>query len=597
MAAEAYELTVTQEGVTIAAGDRAGAFYGIQSLLMLIPPDAGKARVASLTVATVEVKDTPRFGFRSLFVDVARNFQTKDQIKRLLDLMALYKLNVLHFHLNEDEGWRLEIPSLPELTAVGSKRGHTTDNKTHLQPSYGSGPDVKNLYGTGYYTKSDFVEILRYASDRHISIIPEVETPGHARAAVKSMAARYEKFMKEGNKSEAERYLLHDPEDKSVYRSVQGWNDNVMNVALPSTYNFIERVTDDIIAMYREANAPLTTIHFGGDEVPAGVWEKSPAVLQLMKEKPALKSVDDLWYYYYGKVNEILKERGLFLSGWEEIAMRKTILDGNKHMIPNPDFAGEHFQVNVWNNVLGWGAEDLAYKLANAGYNVVLSCVSNLYFDMAYYKDFDEPGYYWGSFTDVDKPFYFIPYDYFKNSKEDRYGNALDRSVFTGKERLTDYGKSNIVGIQGLIWSETIQGPQSLEYKILPKLLGLAERAWAADPAWATEKDAVKAEQLYNEAWSVFANTLGKRELPRLDYYREGFNYRVPLPGAIVENGKVKANIQLPGLFIRYTSDGKEPTLKSKLYTAPISEYGTIKLKAFTTKGRGGRTTTVINKK
>jgi hexosaminidase len=275
--------------------------------------------------------------------------------------------------------------------------------------------------------------------------------------------------------------------------------------------------------------------------------------------------------------------------------MRKTKIDGRNVNIPNPDFVKDQFRVDVWNNVLGWGSEDLAYQLANAGYKVVLSCVSHLYFDMAYYKSFDEPGYYWGAFVDVDKPFYFVPYDYFRNSKEDKFGNPLDKSIFIGKDRLTDYGKSNILGIQGLLWSETINSPERMEYMILPKMLGLAERAWAQDPRWATERDEARAEQLYQEAWTQFANQLGQRELVRLDHYAGGFNYRIPAPGAFVEDGKVTANIQLPGLVIRYTTDGSEPTEKSNIYTGPISAKGKVKMKAFDTRGRSGHSIVVDN--
>lgn len=595
MASEAYELKVTDKEIILYAGDPAGIFYAIQSLKSLLPPDAWVKTNSSIKIPTVEIQDAPRFGFRGMMLDVARNFQTKEEILRLLDLMALYKLNVLHFHLNDDEGWRLEIPSLPELTNIGSKRGHTLDSKPHLPPSLGSGPDVTNPFGTGFYTKADFIAILKYAHDRHIRVIPEMETPGHARAAIKAMDARYERLKKEGKLAEAEHYLLRDTADQSVYRSVQYWNDNVMNVALPSTYHFIETLIKEISTMYKEAGAPLQTIHFGGDEVPEGAWEKSPACQALMQSDTTIKTVDDLWYYYFGKVNSLLKNNGLYLSGWEEIGLRKTLLDDKKVNIPNPDFVNENFHVNVWNNVLGWGAEDLAYKLANSGYQVVLSCVSNLYFDMAYYKAFDEPGYYWGSFVDVDKPFYFIPFDYFKNAKEDRMGAPLDRSIFIGKQRLTDYGKKNIVGIQGLLWSETIKGPQQMEYMLLPKLLGLAERAWSKNPDWATEMDSLKSVKMYEQAWSVFTNVLGKRELPRLDHYSGGFNYRIPSAGAIVEQGKIYVKAQFPGLTIRYTTDGKEPDLKSKLYQHPITDKGVIKISTFNTTGRIGKTIEIKN--
>src|SRR5690606_35181860 len=151
-----------------------------------------------------------------------------------------------------------------------------------------------------------------------LPILPQVETPGHARAAVKSMEARYRRLMEAGQEEQAKEYLLNDIDDQSVYRSVQKWDDNVMNVALPSTYRFIETVVDEIIGMYKEAGAPLSTIHLGGDEVPAGVWEKSPQVQKLMNENSELAGVDDLWDYYFDKVNRILKAKGLYLSGWEE---------------------------------------------------------------------------------------------------------------------------------------------------------------------------------------------------------------------------------------------------------------------------------------
>ncbi len=589
MPKEAYRLRVNQNSIEITAADRAGAFYGVQSLLALLPPSAWGKTQTNLTVTGVEISDQPRFGHRAIMLDVARNFHSKKQLLKLLDLMSFYKLNVLHLHFSDDEGWRLEIPSLPELTQVGAVRGHTNIPHKHLPPAYGSGPDAAQNAGTGYYSRQDFVEILRYAHARHIKVIPEIETSGHARAAVKAMEARYVAKMAEGRKEEAEKYLLHDPADRSQYRSVQMWNDNVINVAMPSTYRFLETVTDAILAMYREANAPIETIHYGGDEVPTGVWTNSPAVEKLRQQNPELKTTDDLWYYFYGKINDMVQKKGLFLYGWEEIAMRKTMLDSKPHIIPNPDFVGQDMQVDVWNNVLGWGAEDLAYRLANAGYKVVLSCVTHLYFDMSYYKSFDEPGYYWGAYTDVDKPFSFIPYDYFKNSKEDRLGNPLDRSIFNGKERLTDYGKQNIVGIQGLLWSETVNSPERLEYMMLPKLMGMAERAWAQSPAWAETND----EKAYQKAWSVFANQLGKRELPRLDYLSGGFAYRIPTAGAVVENNQVKANVQLPGLTIRYTTDGSEPTASSAIYSQPISVSKGMKFRVFNGAGRGGRTVEV----
>jgi hexosaminidase len=587
--AEGYGLDVTASAITITASTPAGIFYGIQSLKTLIPPSAWEHPQKEIDIQCVAIKDEPRFAYRAFMIDVGRNFQPKKEIFKVLDVMALYKLNIFHMHLTEDEGWRLEIPSLPELTEVGSKRGHTLDAKHFLPPSHGSGGEVENKTGTGFYTRADYIEILKYANKLHIMVVPEIESPGHARAAIKAMNARYARLMAEGKKAEAEKYLLYDLNDKSQYSSNQYWTDNIIDVSLPSTYNFVETVIGDIVSMYKDAGAPLKTINFGGDEVPAHVWEKSPAYLALKATHPEIQSTADLWYYFYGRVNQLVKAKGLYLSGWEEMGLRKTALDGNSVYVPNPDFMPEHLQTEVWNNTLGDGNEDLAYKLANAGYKTVLTCVTNLYFDMAHYKSYDEPGYYWGAFSDIDKPYSFIPYDYFKNAKVDRNGLPINRNIFIGKQRLTDYGKSNILGLQSAVWGENIESTDRLEYMLLPRLLGFAERAWSKDPDWATEKNEAKSDSLYQNAWVNFLNVLGKRELPRLSYYGGGYNYRVPKPGVTLQDGKYAANIQFPGLVIRYTTNGKDPDAKSKIYNDAVTNDGNaIKFRAFDTKGRGG---------
>ena len=591
---EGYYLAVTHEGVVITAVTETGIFHGIQSLLSLMPASAYAHPQKEIQIPCVIIKDEPRFAYRAFMLDVGRNFHTKEEVERVLDVMALYKLNIFHFHLTEDEGWRIELPSLPELTQVGSKRGHTIDTKNNLPPSHGSGGEVDNKTGTGFYTRADYIEILKYAMARHITVIPEIESPGHARAAIKAMNARYDRLMAAGKKDEAERYLLSDANDKSDYSSNQYWKDNIMDVSLPSTYNFVETVINDITAIYKEAGAPLNTINFGGDEVPAHVWEQSPAYLALKAHHPEIKSTADLWYYYYGKVIQLLKLKGLYLSGWEEMALRKTAVDGHPVYVPNPDFMPEHPQAEVWNNTLGEGNEDLAYKLANAGYKVVLTCVTNLYFDMAHYKSFDEPGYYWGAFADIDKPFSFIPYDYFKNSKVDKNGLPINRNIFVGKQRLTDYGKSNIIGLQSAVWGENIKSAARLEYMLLPRLLGFAERAWSKDPSWAAETNAAKSDSLYQADWVNFLNVLGKRELPRLNYVNGGYNYRIPKPGVIQQDGKYLANVQFPGLTIRYTTNGKDPDARSPIYNDAVTLSGSvIKFRAFDNKGRGSNVTEV----
>jgi hexosaminidase len=570
---EAYSLVVDPvQGVRVVGVSPAGVFYALQSLRSLLPAPVHRA---DLVLPAIRVVDAPRFGYRGFMLDVGRNFQPKPVVLRTLDLLARYKLNVLHLHLTEDEGWRIELPSLPELTTVGARRGHTLDSSRHLPPAFGSGPDVDRPPGSGFYSRADYVEILRYAVARHIEVIPELEMPGHARAAVKAMEARYR------NTGDGQ-YLLSDPDDRSVYTSAQGYHDNVMNPVLESTYRFIERVVGDLAAIHREAGVPLRHIHMGGDEVPAGVWEGSPAVQAYLKAHE-LTSVDDLWFVFYGRVEQILKPHGLLPSGWEEIAVRKAHRDGQTTNIPNPDFAARGWRAYVWNNVPGGGAEDLAYRLANGGYDVVLSPVSNLYFDLAWNENPEETGLNWGGYVDLRKPFEFTPFDYYRNAR-------VDPSVFVGKDRLTDYGRAHIVGLQGNLWSETLVADGRLEYMLLPKLFGLAERAWAPDPDWAREPDPERSASLSREAWSRFVSVIGQRELPRLDREVPGVNYRIPTPGLRAVAGVVHCSAELPGFTLRYTTDGSEPTARSPLVRGPIPFSGTVRVAAFSATGRKGHT-------
>ena len=582
---EAYELAVDATGVRIVGNSSAGVFYGLQTLRSLLPAAAPAA--AGIVLPALRVADAPRFGYRGLHLDVARNFQPKATVLRVLDLMARYKLNALHLHLTEDEGWRLEIPGLPELTDVGARRGHTLDSADFLPPAYGSGPDVGQPFGSGFYSRGDYIEILKYAAALHIEVIPEIEMPGHARAAIKAMEARSRRLS--GDAAGAGQYLLSDAGDQSVYSSAQDFHDNVMNPAQESTYAFIEKVVNEVVAVHQAAGVPLRNLHMGGDEVPAGVWEKSPVAQAYMKANK-LSSVDELWFVFYGRVEQILKRHGIPLSGWEEIGVRKTRLDGRPTLISNPGFAGRGWRTYVWNNVPGWGAEDLAYRLANGGYQVVLAPVSNTYLDMAYNKNPEEPGLFWGGFVDVDKPFDFIPFDYYRNQKEDARGNPLPAGVFVGKDRLTDYGRDNIAGLEACLWSETLREEGRLDYMLMPKLLGFAERAWAPDPDWVRETDAAKAAGLYQDAWSRFVNVIGKRELPRLDLEGWNLNYRIPTPGLKVVDGAVRSNLQFPGFTIRYTTDGSEPTANSPAVQGPIAATGVIRVAAFNGRGRKGAT-------
>ncbi len=587
MAPEGYSISITSNsGIKIGAADKAGVFYAIQSLKQLFPPDAWSKKSDAIAIDAVEITDQPRFPVREFMLDVARNFESKNNILRLLEVMSLYKMNKFHFHFNDDEGWRLEIPGLPELTEVGASRGFPFASTERLQPSYGSGPGIDSHFGTGYYSRADFIEILKYARQRHIEVIPEIESPGHARAAIKSMEARFSRLTKEGRKAEAEQYLLHDVSDQSKYTSAQYFNDNVMNVASPSVYAFIGKVLEELQKMYAEAGAPLTTVHMGGDEVAAGAWEKSPSIAAYKKSNPSIKTAKDLYADFFVRVTDLLEKRGLKLTGWEEMIIEDPhITASDRKVIDNRKYHEANLQFDAWWDILG--TRDMAYPIANSGYGVVLTCFDYYYFDLAQSPSFDEPGDAWIGYLGLQKTFSFVPFDIYNSSPIDFALKPVDPGRFKNKQRLTEDGKKNIRGLQGALWSENMTYDGYMEYQVLPRLLALAERAWAPDPSWSGEKDA-KREQAFNIDWSSFANRLGKRELPRLDHYNGGYSYRLPTPSFNVRDGKVFANTELPGIIIRYTMDGSEPVAASPAMTGSISNKGTVKLCAFSTSGRAG---------
>lgn len=589
---EAYILDAHPErGVQIEGGSAAGVFYGIQSLLSMLPVKVWAEPQSSITMEAVRLEDKPAFSYRGLHLDIARNFIEPEAIKKLIRVMGFYKLNKLHLHITDDEGWRLEIPSLPELTEIGSYRGHTEDDRDHIIPAYGSGPSPEPGagHGSGYISRKTFIEILKMADKHHVEVIPEINFPGHARAAIYAMEARYDRLMKEGKQAEAEKFRLIDPEDKSHYNSAQNFNDNVVCVCLEAPYLFYETVVEDIMAMYEEAGLNMHVMHAGGDEVPEGAWMASPVCEAFMKENPDISGTVNLQAYCEARLYEILKKKELVMAGWEEIAMRKN---NEGVWVPNPDFLDKKILPYVWNNLET--NLDLGNRLANTGFPVILCNATNLYFDFGYTHHPAEPGHYWGGLVNTRRVFEFVPYDIFKSSLTNRYWQPVDREkAFKGQEKLRPEAFDNIVGIQGQLWSEFIKGGEMLEYFYMPKLIALAERAWSGQGEWGYMEKEGKRNKAFNRAWNEFANVIGQREMPRLDYLFGGFNYRLPPPGAKVREDKLFAKIAFPGLTIRYTTDGSEPGVDSPVYSKPVKVEGKVKVRSFDTRGRGSRITEV----
>jgi hexosaminidase len=395
--------------------------------------------------------------------------------------------------------------------------------------------------------------------------------------------------MEDGREAEAEQYRLVDPEDASVYRSAQWYTDNVICVCRESAYAFLTTVIDDVIEMYDEAGVPVTMIHTGGDEVPRGAWSGSPICAEYMRQHPEIDNPRNLQKVYFEGINEYLSSKGLQTGGWEEVAMN---FRENGSWTPNDEFTDSDVTPFVWNSL--WGAEDLGNRLANGGYPVVLCNVTNFYFDLAYNKDPREPGLYWGGFVNTREAFEFVPYDVFKSIRTTADGVLYTDDDFAGKEVLTAEGRRNILGLQGQLWSETLKGQDMLEYYYLPKMLGLAERAWYGQAEWGNISDREERNEAIDAAWNVFANSLGRREFPRLDHLYGGYNYRLAPPGAKVEGGRLAANTAYPSMVIRYTTDGTDPTSESPRYSEPLEiAFETVKLSTFDSRGRSSLPTVI----
>ncbi|QIA63945.1 family 20 glycosylhydrolase [Vibrio astriarenae] len=592
----AYELSIAKQGIAITAFDQAGAFYAVQSIFGLI--DSQNVEFLPL----LSIQDAPRFDYRGVMVDVARNFHSKDAILATLDQMAAYKMNKLHLHLTDDEGWRLEIPGLPELTEVGANRCFDLEEKNCLLPQLGSG-STKDNFGSGYFSTADYVDILRYAQARNIEVIPEIDMPAHARAAVVSMEARYARLMAEGKEAQANEYRLMDPQDTSNVTTVQFYDkQSFINPCMESSTRFVDKVISEVAAMHQEAGAPLTTWHFGGDEAKniklgAGLqdinaqdkvsWKGNIDLSE--QDKPFAQSpkcqtlvadgtVSDFGHlpsYFAEEVSKIVAEKGISnFQAWQ---------DGLKYSEGEKAFATESTRVNFW-DVLYWGGTSSVYDWSKKGYDVIVSNPDYVYMDMPYEVDPKERGYYWATrATDTRKMFGFAPENMPQNAETsvDRDGNG-----FVGKGEIE---AKPFYGLSAQLWSETVRNDEQYEYMVFPRVLAAAERAWhraewendyQVGVEYSQETDLVNKVAL-NEDYNRFANILGQRELAKLE--RAGIDYRLPVPGGKVENGQLHMNVQFPGVALQYSTDGEtwvdynsqqKPMVSGEIFIRSISATG-----------------------
>ncbi len=399
-----YRITIGEDGdPKVEADDEDGTFYAQVTLDKLPRP-----------LKPMTIEDWPDMPYRGFMLDVVRDFRTVDEVIEIIDLMASWKLNTLHFHLADDESWCLEIKDFPELTEYGA---HHALPDWNLRETSALKPTANGRIGNvTYYTAEEYKQILHYAWERRIRVIPEFDTPGHSRASIKAMQA-YER--RTGDTS----FRLQDPADTSHYWSAQDFTDNVLSVYLSSVYKFYGVVFDGVIRLHQEAGVPLPAIHIGGDEVPNGAWSGS--------DRHEMKEI------FTNNMLDLAETRGIRLAGWEDIA---------RNLEPETEerLKRSLYFLNVWNTN---GVE---------GFPVVLSPAAYTYLDLAYSDAPDEIGLSWAGYVDERKAFALQPKDY------------------TG----------NIIGVQAQLWSSQLRSFDDVTYQMLPKALGVVERAWNAYLDW-----------------------------------------------------------------------------------------------------------------
>lgn len=416
---EGYILKVNANGINLNASTPAGIFYGVQTLLQLLPAaieSKEPIKNKNLSIPFVTITDHPRFGWRGLMLDVSRHFFTKQEVKDFIDQMAKYKFNLLHWHLSDDQGWRVEIKSLPKLTEVGAWRVKRVGPLGNLTPPL---PGEKADDG-GFYTQADIKEIVQYAQSKFIDILPEIDMPGHSLAAIASYP---ELSATPGNYyvSPGDRFMVWPGGGGHFY----GLIDNTLSPGKETTFDFIDKVFTEIAQLF-----PFEYIHMGGDETARNFWEKTDTIKALMK-KENLKDLNEVQSYFVKRVEKIVNSKGKKLIGWDEI------LDGG--LAPNA-------AVMSWRGIRG------GIEAAKQGHEVVMSPAEFVYLDYMQSDAVTEPLVY--SSLRLSKSYQFEPVP-----------DGVDPKL--------------IKGGQGNIWTEQIANTRHLEYMVYPRAFALSEALWS----------------------------------------------------------------------------------------------------------------------
>lgn len=490
---EGYKLEITRGKVILKGADASGVFYGIQTLFELLPVTGG-----NLSLPVVSILDYPRFSWRGLHLDVCRHFYGVDYIKRYIDLMARHKLNVFHWHLTEDQGWRIEIKKYPKLTEVGAWRADREDqpwnDRTPLKPG------EKPTYG-GFYTQDQVREVVAYARKLHVTIVPEIEMPAHAMAAL----AAYPE-------------LSCDGKDVPVAPGGVWPITRIYCAGNEKTFQMLEDVLLEVMDLF-----PSTFIHIGGDEATKDEWVKCPKCQKRMKSEK-LASVEELQSYFIKRIEKFLNDHHRRLIGWDEI------LEGG---------------LPAEATVMSWRGISGGIAAAQQDHDVVMSPSTYMYFD--YYQGRVGEPLAIGGYLPLDSVYSFDPVP-----------TQLDPS----KQKY-------ILGVQANVWTEYIPTESHLEYMVYPRACALSEVAWSP-----------REKKNYVDFMARMGGHYDLMDLWKV-HYRQPDIDGVPNDTLKIDPGyKATLICPRPEWEIRYTTDGSEPTMGSKLYSKPVTIKGAYTLKA-----------------
>ncbi|MGQ7944296.1 beta-N-acetylhexosaminidase [Flavobacterium sp. WC2509] len=444
--AEGYSLKSTAKGVEINGNSPIGTFYGMQTLIQLLPVKKSN----KLKIASVDVNDEPRFAYRGAMLDVGRHFFPISFVKKFIDYLALHKMNYFHWHLTEDQGWRIEIKKYPKLTEIGSKRNGSIIGKF-------PGTANDNTPEGGFYTQEEIKDIVKYASDRFITVIPEIEMPGHGSAAI---AAYPQLSCFPDEKTKVANNMFSDKSKQEMANGKikivqETWSIHT-DVYAPTeyTFKFLEDVLDEVLTLF-----PSKYIHIGGDECPKDAWKRSEFCQQMIKEK-GLKDEHELQSYFIQRIEKYINGKGRTLIGWDEI------LEGG--LAPNAI-------------VMSWRGEGGGIAAAKEKHQVIMTPGSHVYLDHSQTQNDKELTI--GGFTNLEKIYSYEPIPKELNEDEAKY----------------------VMGAQGNVWTEYMQTPVKVEYQIFPRLSALSEVLWSpkANKDWSVFQTKIETQKKRYTMWGA----------------------------------------------------------------------------------------------